>query len=196
MAAQCESNYLRLLNVARAAYAAHADGPNPLLDVPLNKEGEVLLPDFGASLCLKLCDVAPYTTTLILYLQPLPSQYPSKSLDFLECEDDALTAAAVESVGAELLAKALSRPMKVRLYHDLKMAEVTDFADKGVGKSRYDYPNTHMLASDERMQQNTLLGEWLSRALANGALSSARMTTYMSDVSQGEAVNSESLPRA
>lgn len=148
MAALCEANYLRLQKLLAVALpASGSTSPAP------GDCGCVELPDCAAALFLNLCDVAPFTVTLELNIQPLELGVAEKSLDFPTSKLGMLV---------------YSRPMRIRVYHDLKMAEVIDYAQQGVGKSRYDYPNAQMLASDERWQQNLLLSEWLSRALEQG----------------------------
>ncbi len=58
--------------------------------------------------------------------------------------------------------------LQVRLYHDVRMAEVT--ACKGYRRvlPRYDYPNRHMHQQDEKAQLNRFLSDWLSFSLRYG----------------------------
>ncbi|MFC0336253.1 hypothetical protein SAMN05421848_1167 [Kushneria avicenniae] len=58
--------------------------------------------------------------------------------------------------------------MVVHLYHDVQMAEVTDFQRKRHFEGRYRYPNAHMHQPDEKLQLNRFLGEWLEHGLAHG----------------------------
>ncbi|WP_148253147.1 DUF1249 domain-containing protein [Aidingimonas lacisalsi] len=58
--------------------------------------------------------------------------------------------------------------MRVHLYHDVRMAEVTDFQRKRHFDGRYRYPNAHMHQPDEKLQLNRFLGEWLQHGLAHG----------------------------
>lgn len=58
--------------------------------------------------------------------------------------------------------------MRVHLYHDVRMAEVTDFQRQRHFDGRYRYPNAHMHQPDEKLQLNRFLGEWLSHGLAHG----------------------------
>ncbi|KPQ22747.1 MULTISPECIES: DUF1249 domain-containing protein [unclassified Halomonas] len=58
--------------------------------------------------------------------------------------------------------------MRVHLYHDVRMAEVTDFQRERHFKGRYRYPNARMHQPDEKLQLNRFLGEWLAHALAHG----------------------------
>ncbi len=57
--------------------------------------------------------------------------------------------------------------MKIRVYADAQMVEVTGY--KGIGRllPRYSYPNKKMLLKDEKHQANILLHDWLSLALAH-----------------------------
>lgn len=58
----------------------------------------------------------------------------------------------------------------VRAYLDARMAEVTACRQSRRLLPRYPYPNSHGLARDEKWQQDVLLGEWLSRCLADGRM--------------------------
>jgi|TARA_B100000929_G_scaffold285596_1_gene269451 uncharacterized protein YqiB (DUF1249 family) len=58
--------------------------------------------------------------------------------------------------------------MRVHLYHDVRMAEVTDFQRRRHFDGRYRYPNAHMHQPDEKLQINRFLGEWLDHGLAHG----------------------------
>ena len=58
--------------------------------------------------------------------------------------------------------------LQVRVYHDLKTAEVSSFEQHRHFQSRYEYPNHGMFHPDEKAQLNRFLGELLSHCLANG----------------------------
>ncbi|EPC01285.1 hypothetical protein L861_11980 [Litchfieldella anticariensis FP35 = DSM 16096] len=58
--------------------------------------------------------------------------------------------------------------MRVHLYHDVRMAEVTDFQRQRHFDGRYRYPNARMHQPDEKLQLNRFLGEWLEYGLAHG----------------------------
>lgn len=58
--------------------------------------------------------------------------------------------------------------MRVHLYHDVRMAEVTDFQRQRHFHGRYRYPNAQMHQPDEKLQLNRFLGEWLEHGLAHG----------------------------
>ncbi len=58
--------------------------------------------------------------------------------------------------------------IQVRVYHDLKTAEVAGFEQHRHFQSRYEYPNCRMFHPDEKAQLNRFLGELLSQCLARG----------------------------
>ncbi|MGC3873237.1 DUF1249 domain-containing protein [Halomonas sp. GXIMD04776] len=58
--------------------------------------------------------------------------------------------------------------MLVHLYHDVRMAEVTDFQRQRHFNGRYRYPNSRMHQPDEKLQLNRFLGEWLDHGFAHG----------------------------
>lgn len=58
--------------------------------------------------------------------------------------------------------------MVVHLYHDVRMAEVTDFQRQRHFSGRYRYPNPRMHQPDEKLQLNRFLGEWLGHGFAHG----------------------------
>lgn len=58
--------------------------------------------------------------------------------------------------------------MVVRLYHDARMAEVVDAQHMRQLKGIYNYPNTQMHQTDEKVQRNLYLGEWLCYCLQHG----------------------------
>lgn len=59
----------------------------------------------------------------------------------------------------------------VRLCHDARVAEVTEFRRWRRLQARYPYPNPDMLLPDEKLQVNRLLGEWLQHCLRWGRAS-------------------------
>lgn len=56
----------------------------------------------------------------------------------------------------------------VRIYHDAQMAEVVENYSKRQLKGRYRYPNHKMYQSDEKVQANLYLGEWLKHCMLYG----------------------------
>lgn len=61
--------------------------------------------------------------------------------------------------------------MRVRLYHDVAMAEVVGWNRHRHWLPRYDYPNAHMYHPDEKLSLNRFLGEWLSFCRKQGLAS-------------------------
>lgn len=63
----------------------------------------------------------------------------------------------------------LQLPMlKIRLYHDVRVAEVVSYDRRSVPHSRYDYPNKLMYQQDEKVQWNRFLAELLSHRWMQG----------------------------
>ncbi len=58
--------------------------------------------------------------------------------------------------------------MLVRLYHDVRLAEVIAFSGKHSKLASYEYPNEVMFQPDEKEQQNRFLAEWLGLGLIHG----------------------------
>ncbi len=62
----------------------------------------------------------------------------------------------------------LKAQIKVRMYHDARVAEVCASQQVQPIKPKYDYPNTKMHQRDEKHQMNAFLADWLSHCLRNG----------------------------
>lgn len=60
------------------------------------------------------------------------------------------------------------RVLRVRMYHDARMAEVVSWNKHWNTRASYDYPNQRMYQKDEKLQLNRFLGEWLAHCLARG----------------------------
>ncbi|WP_396588393.1 DUF1249 domain-containing protein [Bermanella sp. R86510] len=58
--------------------------------------------------------------------------------------------------------------MEVRLYQDVRMAEVIRYDTYHRFNGIYHYPNEHMHHPDEKQQINAFLGEWLEHCLEHG----------------------------
>lgn len=54
---------------------------------------------------------------------------------------------------------------EVRLYHDVRMAEVISRNTRQTIQPRYDYPNAKMHQPDEKEQHNQFLAQWLDYTL-------------------------------
>lgn len=58
--------------------------------------------------------------------------------------------------------------MRIRLYHDAKVAEVLAYQNQTRFKHEYPYPNPKMHQRHEKRQLNLFLGEWLTYCIARG----------------------------
>ena len=58
--------------------------------------------------------------------------------------------------------------LTVRLYHDARVAEVTEASPFQRVQARYPYPNREMHQRDEKAQWNRFLGEWLAHVHDHG----------------------------
>lgn len=58
--------------------------------------------------------------------------------------------------------------LTVRLYHDVRVAEVTEARPFERVQARYPYPNQQMHQRDEKIQWNRFLGEWLTHLHDHG----------------------------
>lgn len=77
-----------------------------------------------------------------------------------------LTIIAKQTTG---LSSYLTAPkIEVRLYHDVRMAEVISFHNEHKFNGSYHYPNPQMRLPDEKMQINHFLSEWLHHCLTHG----------------------------
>ena len=57
---------------------------------------------------------------------------------------------------------------EIRLYHDVRMAEVCAAQQISMLQPRYDYPNQKMHHRDEKEQVNLFLADWLRFCLKHG----------------------------
>lgn len=60
--------------------------------------------------------------------------------------------------------------MQVRLYHDVRMAEVIAWREHRRLQARYDYPNSAMYQQDEKAQLNSYLADCLMQVIEHGHL--------------------------
>lgn len=56
----------------------------------------------------------------------------------------------------------------IRLYHDARLAEVTEALPSRRVRARHDYPNARMHQKDEKRQWNRFLADWLVHLQAHG----------------------------
>ncbi|VAX14237.1 hypothetical protein MNBD_GAMMA24-2010 [hydrothermal vent metagenome] len=57
--------------------------------------------------------------------------------------------------------------MKIRIYNDARLVEVTGYEGIERLQPSYCYPNKKMMLKDEKRQANVLLHDWLSLVLAH-----------------------------
>ena len=62
----------------------------------------------------------------------------------------------------------LQARIEIRLYHDVRMAEVCAAQQISMLQPRYDYPNKKMHHRDEKEQVNLFLADWLRFCLKHG----------------------------
>ncbi|KHE16220.1 dehydrogenase [Aeromonas hydrophila] len=62
----------------------------------------------------------------------------------------------------------LQARIEIRLYHDVRMAEVCAAQQISRLQPRYDYPNKNMHQRDEKEQVNLFLADWLKFCLRHG----------------------------
>lgn len=87
----------------------------------------------------------------------------------IEVREHAAYTSIVQVSQRGILDKLIETPrMRVHIYHDARMAEVTDFQRQRHFHGRYRYPNARMHQPDEKLQLNRFLGEWLEHALSHG----------------------------
>lgn len=87
----------------------------------------------------------------------------------LEVREHAAYTSIIQVSQRGILDELIETPrMRVHLYHDVRMAEVTDFQRQRHFHGRYRYPNARMHQPDEKLQLNRFLGEWLEHGLSHG----------------------------
>ncbi|WP_158583944.1 DUF1249 domain-containing protein [Salinibius halmophilus] len=70
----------------------------------------------------------------------------------------------------------------IRVYQDMRMAEVVSGGHGKQFEGIYQYPNDKMLQVDEKAQLNKFLSEWLSHALHHGMLEMPKSATFKGDL--------------
>ncbi len=97
--------------------------------------------DYRGHVCeveFSVCERAPYTLTLDLQWQPPLTDWQPPA------------------------------KVRVRLYHDAKMAEVVAWNSQRHWQPRYEYPNRQAHQCNEKALINSFLAEWLSHCLVQG----------------------------
>ena len=96
------------------------------------REGEV------KSVAIRILNRAPYTTTVEIQQGAIP-QEEENTRHF-----------------------SYAPTLQVRLYNDVKMAEIVSWNDHRNWLAQYRYPNDRMYHPDEKLALNRFLGEWLA----------------------------------
>ena len=163
--AECDANYIRLLKlvphlqayrdksfveIALLGNSARAEAE--IQQIQNSAEPEKLLEGLSIEFCITdhevegekvtveiiIVEAFKYTTTLKITHKPIFKQW-------------------------------MTNPsMLVRVYHDASTAEVISYQGHRNLKPRYTSPNPKMYQSDEKMQVNRFLGEWLTHSLKVG----------------------------
>lgn len=156
MTADCEANYLRLCrllpDIVTLAEQARLEADASSGQFATNLHGRELQlelsGDEAVRLKLNIEEQCRYTTALGLELA-----YTGCGL---------FTRFVAEPAGA------LAANLQVKMYHDLRLAEVVAVKGKRVGLASYSYPNNLMFQPDEKAQQNLFLAELLSQFVQHG----------------------------
>tara|TARA_R110002073_G_scaffold182485_3_gene340761 strand:- start:996 stop:1556 length:561 start_codon:yes stop_codon:yes gene_type:complete len=163
--AECDANYIRLLKLvphlqayrdrsfAEMALLENSGRDKEIIDRLKNSDApEKLLEGLFVEFCIadetsfggkvtveiEIMEAFKYTTTLEIRQKPV-------------------------------LEKWMTNPsMLVRAYHDASTAEVISYQGHKNLQPRYEQPNSKMYHSDEKMQVNMFLGEWLTHSLKVG----------------------------
>jgi len=158
MTADCEANYLRLcrllpdvVSLAEQARLEADSSSGKFATKVQSRELLVELPgDEVARLKLNIEEQCRYTTSLVL------------ELAYTGC---GLFSRFITDSAGEFAAN-----LQVKMYHDLRLAEVVAVSGKRVGLASYSYPNNLMFQPDEKVQQNLFLAELLSQFVQHGLL--------------------------
>ncbi|UAK71880.1 DUF1249 domain-containing protein [Aeromonas enteropelogenes] len=84
------------------------------------------------------------------------------------CGESRFTSEVLLSQHNPELPEYLQAQIEIRLYHDVRMAEVCATQQISRLQPRYDYPNKKMHQRDEKEQVNLFLAEWLKFCLRHG----------------------------
>lgn len=163
MTADCEANYLRICRllpeIVELAEQARAEADTRSGQLHAALESRSLLVELSRSeearLEINLQEQCRYTTTLQLELSYHGGGAFTRFLVGSKVGEGNTT----EKIVANLL---------VRMYHDLRLAEVVAASGRRLGLASYEYPNDLMFQPDEKAQQNLFLAELLSQFVQHG----------------------------
>ena len=163
--AECDANYIRLLKLV-PQLRAYRD--NSFLDYLLPGKNSTDQKEIE----LELYSLEPEKALEGLFTEfciaDLESQNDKVTVEIKILEAFKYTTTLEITQKSELKEWMTNPSMLVRVYHDASTAEVVSYQGHHNLKSRYSQPNTKMYHSDEKMQVNVFLGEWLSHCLKVG----------------------------
>ena len=170
--AECDANYIRLLKLVpeMSAYLDRSfadfdstdEGPGQAIS---DEEPEKALEGRVTRFCLAgYDDVDGVNEPVTVEIKILEAFKYTSTLEIVQKPE---------------LTKWMTNPsMLVRVYHDASTAEVVSYQGHRKLKPRYAKPNPEMYHSDEKMQVNQFLGEWLTHCLKSGFSEKAPELTY------------------
>lgn len=155
LSADCEANYARLCSLLPGLGQIAAERGWPAGSQRALSVGS------GAVANIDVLEQCPFTTVLQLRFSLLGNG------DTVHAQSGGCEEGAAARVLSDVAA-ASTLHMQVRLYHDVRMAEVITVSGRRSALASYDYPNAAMFQPDEKAQQNRFLAEWLGRILRDG----------------------------
>jgi uncharacterized protein YqiB (DUF1249 family) len=163
--AECDANYIRLLKLVPhlQAYQDNSFAELALLENP-GHEQEIIQKIKSSIEPEKLLEglLVEFHISDQLY-------FGSKVTVEIEIVEAFKYTTTLEIRQKPVLEKWMTNPsMLVRVYHDASTAEVISYQGHRNLQPRYEQPNAKMYHSDEKMQVNKFLGEWLTHSLKVG----------------------------
>ena len=164
-AAECDANYIRLLKLVPQlqAYRDKSFADFALIDNTTQDE-ELVRQIEQSSEPEKLLE----GLKVEYYLADLNDSSEKVSVEITIVEAFKYTS-TLEIIQKPVFTQWMTNPsMLVRVYHDASTAEVVSYQGHRNLKPRYEPQNPMMYQSDEKMQVNKFLGEWLNHSLKVG----------------------------
>jgi uncharacterized protein YqiB (DUF1249 family) len=181
MTADCEANYLRLSRLMPAVISLAEDAKESTSASGRYQFGQLrreLLVEFDvqqrpAHLLLQVTEQSRFTSMLSLSLSISGKPQLERTIG-----------------------NSLAADISVRMYHDVRLAEVIDINGLKATWACYAGVNDHMLQPDEKAQQNRFLGELLSLSLHRGLATESLADFGLLDslVGDAERQNNEAAP--
>lgn len=150
--ARCEANYWRLQRVFPAMDREQSRC------VGIAAQGRA---NAAVNVVIEVTERTPYTTLLFIREERAGSNEVKPSTN-----------------KASAMFWAQMPSLKVRLYHDAKLAEVTAFENARRVRPKNVYPNNKMVQRDEKAQWNRFLEEWLSLCIEHGYVAKRPAETF------------------